>query len=344
MSSSFDSQQYPLAVRDSSLTAAFGLLVRTLPYALARFGILVAASIAGIIWIVVTIGGTAWLGSHIAQAFGLVWFVGCVAVAGWFWATLLRYLLHLIDCGHVAVLTELIVHDTISNGTESMFDYGKRIVTERFGEVNVLFAMNMTVRGVLNAFHRTLDWIGEVLPIPGLDSLANLVTAILRVATRYMDKVIFSYNLACNAQNPWENARDGIVYYCQNAKSILKTSVWIVVLELLLSALAWLILLIPAAAITVVLPQSVREMGGLVTIVIALLFALAARAAFVKPLFLIMIMTRFHALIEHQPINAAWVAHLDQLSDKFRDLGQKAQGFVGMGAPRSAAPGGSPAF
>ena len=276
MSSSFDSQKYPLAVRDSSLTSAFGLLMRTLPYAMVRFGILVAASIACIVWIVVTIGGAAWLGSHIAQAFGLVWFIGCVAVAGWFWATFLRYLLHLIDCGHVAVLTELIVHNTISNGRESMFDYGKRIVTERFGEVNVLFAMNLTVRGVLNAFHRTLDWIGEVLPIPGLDSIANLATAILRAATRYMDKVIFSYNLACNAQNPWENARDGIVYYCQNAKPILKTSVWIVVLELVLSAVVWLVLLIPAAAITVILPQSVREMGGLVTVVIAVLFAMAA--------------------------------------------------------------------
>jgi hypothetical protein len=342
VSSSFDSQQYPLAVRDSSLTSAFGLLMRTLPYAMVRFGILVAASIACIVWIVVTIGGAAWLGSHIAQAFGLVWFIGCVAVAGWFWATLIRYLLHLIDCGHVAVLTELIVHNTISNGRESMFEYGKRIVTERFGEVNVLFAMNLTVRGVLNAFHRTLDWIGEVLPIPGLDSIANLATAILRAATRYMDKVIFSYNLACNAQNPWENARDGIVYYCQNAKPILKTSVWIVVLELVLSAVVWLVLLIPAAAITVILPQSVREMGGLVTVVIAILFAMAARAAFVKPMFLIMIMTRFHALIEHQPINADWVAHLDQLSGKFRDLGQRAQSFAGVTAPRPAAPDGSP--
>jgi hypothetical protein len=68
-----------------------------------------------------------------------------------------------------------------------------------------------------------------------------------------------------------------------------------------------------------------------------------ARAAFVKPMFLIMIMTRFHALIEHQPINAGWVAYLDQLSGKFRDLGQRAQSFAGTTAPRPAAPGPSPA-
>jgi hypothetical protein len=331
MSASTDSQPYPLAVRDSGLASAFGLLMRSLPYALARFGVLLACSIAGIVWIVVTIGGAVWLGDHVAKAFGWVWFIGCAAAAGWIWTTLLRYLLHLIECGHVAVLTELIVHGAVANGQESMLAYGKRIVTERFGEINALFAMNLVVRGILTAFHNTLDWVAGALPIPGLESLTNLATTILRAATRYMDKVIFSYNLARGAQNPWEGARDGIVYYCQNAKPILKTSIWIVVLEMALSAVLWLVLLAPAAAVTLMLPQAVREMGGLVTIVIAILFAWAARAAFIKPLFLIMIMTRFHALIENQPINAAWIAELDQLSGKFRDLGQSARNF-GFGA------------
>jgi hypothetical protein len=223
-----------------------------------------------------------------------------------------------------------------------MFAYGRRIVTERFGEVGVLFAMNLTVRGILNAFHNTLDWIGELLPIPGLESVANLLTTILRAATRYMDKVIFSYNLACQAENPWENARDGVVYYCQNAKPILKTSAGIVALEFVLTIVAWLLLLIPAAAVTVLLPQSVRETGGIVTVGIAVLFAWAARAAFIKPLFLIMIMTRFHALIENQPLDAQWVGYLDQLSSGFRDLGQKAQSFVAGPANRPRAPGQAP--
>jgi hypothetical protein len=324
-------QQYPLAIRDSSLSSAFVLLVRSLPYALARFGVLLASSIACIIWIVITIGGAVWLGDHIAKAFGGVWFIGCAAAAGWLWTTLLRYVLHLLECGHVAVLTELIVHGSVGNGQESMIAYGKRIVTERFGEINALFAMNLAVRGILTAFHNTLDWIAGALPIPGLESLTSLATAILRAATRYMDKVIFSYNLARGGENPWQGARDGIVYYCQNAKPILKTSIWIVALEMALSVGLWLLLLVPAAGITVLLPSSVREMGGLVTVLIAILLALTARAAFVKPLFLIMIMTRFHALIEHQPIDAALVAEFDQLSGKFRDLGQGARSFLGGG-------------
>jgi hypothetical protein len=42
---------YGLTVRDHGLMTAFGLLIRTMPYAFARFGILLAYSVACIIWI-----------------------------------------------------------------------------------------------------------------------------------------------------------------------------------------------------------------------------------------------------------------------------------------------------
>ena len=45
-------------------------------------------------------------------------------------------------------------------------------------------------------------------------------------------------------------------------------------------------------------------------------------------------MVRFHALIEHESINEDWSARLNQLSEKFSALGQKAQTF----APTSSAP------
>jgi hypothetical protein len=312
---------YALSVRNHGLGTAIGLLVRSLPYALARFGILLAYAVACIVWIVVAFGGAAWLGTHIASAFGILWFILCVVGIGWFWGTVLRYALHLLACGHVAVLTELITRGQVGNGTESMLSYGKRIVMQRFGEVNILFGFNMLVRGILNTFHRTLDWVGEMIPIPGLESLSSLVTMILRAATRYLDKVILSYNLARNDGDPWTGAREGLVYYAQNAKPILMTSIWIVILERFLTFVLWLLLLAPAGVITVMLPNNVRESGGLVTILIAILLAGTLRAAFIKPLFLIMMMVRFHALTENQPINQEWDARLSAASDKFRSLG-----------------------
>jgi hypothetical protein len=311
---------YPLAVRDHGLATAFGLLLRSLPYALARLGLLLAYTIGCIVWLVVAIGGGAWLGAHIAEAFGGIWIILCLVGIGWFWATVLRYTLHLVACGHVAVLTELITHGKVGNGTESMFDYGRRIVTARFGEVTALFGLNALVRGVVRSFHRTLDWIDGLLPIPGLDALASLLTLVLRAATRYLDKVIFSYGLARDDADPWTAAREGVVYYAQNAKPILTTSVWIVVLEKVLTVVLWLLLLAPAAAITLLLPHAVRETGGLITVVIAVLLAGCLRSAFIKPLFLIMMMVRFHALIEHQPIDAAWNERLAGVSTRFAEF------------------------
>ena len=317
---------YPLKVRSHSLSTAFGLLMQSLPYALARFGVLLAADFVGILWIVITFGGGAWLTAHIAQAFGLIWIVAWIIGVGWFWGTVLRYALHLIACGHVAVLTELITRGEVGNGSESMFSYGKRIVTEKFGQVTALFGMNALVRGILQSFHRTLDWIGEMLPIPGLDSVASILNMLLRAATRYMDKVIFSYNLARNEPDPWVGAREGIIYYCQNAKPILQTSIWIIILERVLSVVLWLILLVPAGLITLALPHAVREMGGFITVLVALLLASAVRGAFLKPLFLIMMMVRFHTLVENQPIDAEWNQRLAAVSDKFRDFGSGVMG------------------
>ena len=78
-----------------------------------RFAVLLTFSIACIVWMVITIGGSASTGTHIAGAFGVVWFLSCVIAAGWFWTAILRYVLHLIESGHVAVLTELIVHGRV---------------------------------------------------------------------------------------------------------------------------------------------------------------------------------------------------------------------------------------
>jgi hypothetical protein len=81
--------------------------------------------------------------------------------------------------------------------------------------------------------------------------------------------------------------------------------------------------------ITVMLPSSVREAGGVVTVIIAILLAANLRAAFLKPIFLIMMMVRFHALVENQPINQEWDARLSSMSDKFRNLGAQASGAFG---------------
>jgi hypothetical protein len=105
-----------------------------------------------------------------------------------------------------------------------------------------------------------------------------------------------------------------------------------VILERVLIFVLWLLLLAPAATITVMLPAGVRESGGIVTVLIAILLAGTLRSSFIKPLFLIMMMVRFHALTEDQPINQDWDARLASVSDKFASL---SAGFSGLPAGRA---------
>jgi hypothetical protein len=321
---------YPLAVRDPSLSVAIGLVLRTLPYAVTRFLVLLAVSIALIVWLVVMIGGAAWLGAHVATAFGWVWAIGCLALAGFVWSTLLRYALHLIECGHVAVLTELITRGSLPDPAEGQFAYGKRVVLARIGQETLLYGLNALVRGIVQSLHNTLDWLAQILPIPGLEGVSRLVDIVLRGATRYLDKAIFSYNLARGDEDVWRSSREGLVYYAQNVRPILKTTIWSVLLERVLTVLLFLVLLAPAAAVTLALPASVREIGGLMTVLVAILLAGPLRAAFVKPLFMTMMIVRFHSAIEGQAINPEWDARLASISGQFRDMGAEAAAALGQ--------------
>jgi hypothetical protein len=96
-----------------------------------------------------------------------------------------------------------------------------------------------------------------------------------------------------------------------------------VVFDYLLTAVAWLVMLAPAALFTYVMPL----VGGW-TFLIAVLFAINFREAFLKPLFLIMIMIKFHVTIRGQAINEEWDAKLTQLTPKFTKIKDKIAGYL----------------
>ncbi|HEY3383297.1 MAG TPA: hypothetical protein VGK32_16110 [Vicinamibacterales bacterium] len=315
---------YPLAVTQAGFGTAVSLVARTLPYALVRFGILVGFTLVTVAWFGATFGGAALLGARIHPFVGVGWMIVGLGGYGYAWWFVVRYALYLIQAGHVAVLTELMTNGSIGNGATGMFDYGKRIVTERFGEVNVLLAISLLIRGVVSTFNRTLDWIAGFIPIPGLQSVMGIVNAVVRAATRYIDETIFSYDLARGDENPWRAGKDGLIYYAQNSTEILKTAIYVVVLDKVLTAVVWIVMLLPAFLMLALLPASAKPGGFLGGLAIAALFASNVRQAFLKPIFLVMVMTKFHVVIQNQAINAEWDERLSGVSDKFREIKTKA--------------------
>jgi hypothetical protein len=312
---------YPLAIQDASLGTAFGLLMKTLPFLLMRFAILVGFTCLGIaVWGVALLGF--WLFKR-TPLIGFVWMVLVLGSAGWFWRAVLRYMLYLLKAGHIAVLTELVTTGHVDNGQQGMFTYAKDVVTQRFGQVNALFALDLVVDGVVGAFNRTLDWVSNLLPVPGLDSITGVVKAVLRASTTYIDETILSYNLARNDENVFRSSKDGLVYYAQNAQEVLKTGVLAVVLEKVLTTIIWVVMLAPAFAMSYFVPRT-GPFAFLTVFIVSALLAGNVRSAFLKPLFLTMVMIKFHTQIQGQPINETWDARLEGVSDKFRELKDKA--------------------
>ncbi|HEY3594990.1 MAG TPA: hypothetical protein VGL13_13995 [Polyangiaceae bacterium] len=318
---------YPLAIRDASFGTAVGLMMKTLPYALARFAVLFAVAIVTVVWYVVAFGGFARLGGKIHPFVGFAWLLASFGIYGWLWWLVVRYFLYLLKCGHIAVLTELITQGRIDNGSQGMFAYGKKVVESRFAEVNVLFVIDRLVSGVVRAFNRTLDFIAGLLPVPGLSSIMSFVNAVIYAATTYLDETIFSYGLARRETNPWASAKDGLIYYAQNSKEILKTGVYVVILEKVLTVVVWIVMLAPAFALSAIMPRSVVGWGAIFVFGFAALLAGTVRAAFLKPLFLIMVMTKFHVQIQNQPIHLEWDERLSRVSSKFREIEQNMRGY-----------------
>ncbi|HKP62226.1 MAG TPA: hypothetical protein VJV78_36085 [Polyangiales bacterium] len=310
---------YPLSVQDANLSTAIGLVMRTAPYAIGRFMVLFGTSLVTIVWYAVTFGGWFLLGK-LHPLIGFVWFIGCCMVFGYLWRTLVRYFLYMLKAGQIAVLTELLTRGQIGDGNEGMFQYGKRVVTERFGQMNAMFALDMLVHGVVRAFNRTLDWIAGLLPIPGLRDIVGIVNAIVYSAATYVDETILSYSLARGDEDVFRSSRDGLIYYAQNSKEVLKTGMWIVVLDKVTTAVAWIVMLVPAGLIAWLMPASIKGGATLLTLVVSALFTWNLRAAFLEPLFLTMIMIKFHVSVHGQAINLEWDERLSQVSGKFVEL------------------------
>lgn len=312
---------YPLSTTNDGLMTAVGLLIKTAPYVLARLGILVGFTIATIIWFGVIVAISSLFGDAGGGVGVFALIIGFGVPFGLFqWAR--KYVLYILKAGHIAVLTELIVHGKLKDETNQV-KYGKDIVTARFGEVNVMFVLDSLIGGVVKSFNRTLNWIADLLPIPGLESIVGVAGKIVDKATTYIDETIFSYNLARGDENVWRSSQEGLVYYAQNWKPVLKTAVYALLLQYALNVVLFICCLGPAYLVGAIMPS----IGGW-AVVFAVLFALNISSAVLHPLFLTMVALTFHRTVQNQAINPELDKTLGSVSEKFRDLAQRAKAWI----------------
>ncbi|MER8743331.1 hypothetical protein NKH54_09625 [Mesorhizobium sp. M1004] len=257
--------------------------------------------------------------------------IGVVSIA-LYWIR--EYILYVVKAGHIAVMVHLIDGRDVPNGQDQIA-YAKDVVKERFAEANILFVVDQLVKGAIRAITGLIGGIAAFLPIPGLGGLIAFINTVIRLSLTYVDEIILGYNIRINSSSPFETARQGVVLYAQNGKTMVKNAIWLAVIMWGVSLVIFLLMLAPAAAIMWFIPG---QLGGW-AFVLAILLAWAFKAAFIEPFAIACLMQVYFKTIEGQVPNAEWDQRLAEGSSKFRELRDKALASFGGSRWTQPAPG-----
>lgn len=323
---------------DFDIGRTLGVMARTWPFILLRMLVYFAITVA----YVFATGGGAGVGYGVGHVWpdsdgpatfafwgGAAGFVLVSVVLYW----IREYILYIVKAGHIAVMVRLIDGDEIPDG-QGQIAHARAIVTDRFAEANVLFVVDQLVKGAIRAVTGLIGGIAAFLPIPGLQGLVRFLNTVIRLSLTYVDEIILGYNIRIDSQNPFETARHGVVLYAQNAMVMVKNAVWLALFMWLLTFVVFLLMLAPAAAILYAMPG---QLAGW-SFVLAIVFALALKAALIEPFAIAALMSVYFRTIEGQTPDAEWDRRLAEASRHFRDLVDKARGAVAGAAGRGAAP------
>lgn len=317
---------------DFSIGKTIGILLKTMPFILTRMAIYFVITLAFILATGVGAGIGYGVGSvsdspESFAVWGGFFGMGLVGTAV-YWAR--EWLLYMVKAAHIAVIVKLIDGEALPDG-KGQVAYGRAVVAARFGEANVLFALDQLIKGAIAAITGLIGGIAAFLPLPGLDGIARFANTVIRLSLTYVDEIILGYNIRTNSDNAWESSRRGLVLYAQNGLKMVKNAVWLSAFLWVLSIAVFLLSLAPAAAILYVFPG---EIAGY-SFVLAIVFAWAFKAAVLEPFAITALMAVYFDTIRGQVPDPDWDAKLSGASEKFRALTESAKGAFG-GRPVTA--------
>lgn len=308
---------------DFDVGRIFGILVKTMPFIVFRlliylgvaFGYLLVTGIgAGIGYLLTSFADEPGGGAFIGGALGFAVATGII-----YW--LREYILYLVKAGHIAVMVELLDGKTDLPGGKGQIDYAQSKVRERFLESSILFGLDQLIKGILRAVNRALAAMGNILPIPGLDSLMGIASRLITLSLTYTDEIILAHNFRVRSDNPWGTSKDAVILYAQNYKTMLKNAFFLMIGIWLITFVVFLIVLVPVGALFSLFPGQAAFWG----FVLALVFAWCLKAALIEPFAVAAMMQVYFKTVEGQSPNEEWDARLSKISGKFRKLKKKAE-------------------
>lgn len=308
------------------------MMARTAPFLILRLLVFVGIGVAYII----SLG----LGAMLGLAFGTILspepftgaFIGAVIGFGLVSLALYlarEYLLYLVKAAHIAVLVELYDGRAIPAG-QGQIRFGADCIKAHFATTSVLFGVDLLVKAVLRTVFGTVNFITAFVPIPGLGGLVKMAEGVVRLSLTYVDEIILAYLIRTRTDNPWDSAKDGLVLYAQNYTHFLKNALWLAFFLWGLTIAVFVVLLAPTAALVALVPGPFALWG----FAVALILALAFKAAVLEPIAIACLMQVYFATIAGQKPDPEWDARLSGTSRKFREFAEKA---ASWGSPKSRA-------
>jgi hypothetical protein len=158
----------------------------------------------------------------------------------------------------------------------------------------------------------------------------KFINTIITLSLTYLDEVILAYLMKTRTGNPWASSRTAIILYAQNYTKFLKNAVWLAIFIWAMTLAVFLLVLGPAALLVQLFPGA----AGPLTLIVALVFAWGIKQAVIEPIGMTALMQVYFKVTEGQTGNPEWEAKLESVSDKFKELKDKAATWYGNAQPQ----------
>lgn len=248
----------------------------------------------------------------------MIWMVLSLAALG----ISQHYIGYLLKAGHIAVVTQLL---TTGSLPENSFEYGKGMVKKKFATAAAYLAVDRLVSGAVRQINGGLDIVGNVLgKIPGMDSLVSFAKSFVNIALGNVDECCLAYTFYHEEQSAFKSAADGVVIYFQNWKTILKNALKTALITLVLSAVAWLLLMAVTVAVL-----SATGMPGFnlffVAVILAMMVVHTVKSSVMDSYTMVCMVCSYMQVAPDTEITFDLYDKLCKLSSKFKSLFQKAE-------------------
>ncbi|MCL1931070.1 MAG: hypothetical protein FWF55_04585 [Treponema sp.] len=280
----------------------------------------------------------------LAAAVAGVWIIAALLVKGWAVPALIifivifcglfgllrfarRYFLYMIKAAHVAAITEYIKTGAVpvtESGYKGVMAYGTEKIKRNFKEANIAFVADALIAGATRQIMRWVNKVERLFSfIPGANMVMSFVNLILSTALNYVDEAVLSYVFYHNEErNGFKKACDGLVYYAQSWKGMLKGAFKVAAFVWILRIVTFIIFCV----LFIPLGQSLLSStlaANICALVLALIIMYGVEAIIVVPYATCVMINDYYKAIKGQRLRSDLHGTLCKVSKKFRSLFEK---------------------